>query len=364
MIFLFHALWPLPTISLVLAVLIPGAWPFFSIMAVMLWIYAILRRIKAKRPTRSYPQPTSNPQPAAFPPSPRLSPQSINYDRLQVEAMLNNGRGLVTREEYFGPHDQIAYEVVEARFQELGGTPNTLTDQDWAELVATIRFFISGEKGFLDRAPDPSKALARYPEYFAAKSAVAQAIKKRSTKARKTQQDKPAAKQKKSRPDIRSFAGPDIILWHQIATETHDFDALENDIWWILEQKECDQATVAEFLLGFILFELLENAAKTKNEARLANYRSTVQRWTIGYYTHRCIGPQMLQTQPNTTYEGILQETQRLRQSFGADIPDLPPDIFSPFGPQTARPEWHVPSGWAYASTIGFTRVSGEANEA
>lgn len=52
---------------------------------------------------------------------------------------------------------------------------------------------------------------------------------------------------------LESLPGPDINLWHGIATDFHEMseDRL-NAALWIVEQETCDRTTASEFIMGFL----------------------------------------------------------------------------------------------------------------
>ena len=97
-------------------------------------------------------------------------------------------------------------------------------------------------------------------------------------------------------PFLSKLDGPDILLWHQIATDFNDMagDRL-HAAYWILEQPDCDRATARDFIIGMIVYDALSyDIARDRKEPSLqvpkrAQFEAVLKRWEDGFYPHHSI---------------------------------------------------------------------------
>lgn len=90
---------------------------------------------------------------------------------------------------------------------------------------------------------------------------------------------------------LQSLPGPDIRLWHGIATDFHELDGDRLDAaFWILEQAACDRATASDFIAGYLRYRLGDgHAGSSRRDARLARFASLVEAYNAGRYTAHSI---------------------------------------------------------------------------
>ncbi|KQB97860.1 hypothetical protein AL073_02740 [Loktanella sp. 1ANDIMAR09] len=141
-------------------------------------------------------------------------------------------------------------------------------------------------------------------------------------------------------PFLVSLEGPDIPLWHQIAT---DFDDLYGDrlnaAYWILEQPECDRATAWEFVVEAILNEVLlaELKEDTKNPnlpvSRRSLFEAVLRRWSEGFYRYHSI---RIGEVPARYLDGLQSDVDRQTAVAGQPPINLPEGFTTHPGPPHA----------------------------
>lgn len=92
-------------------------------------------------------------------------------------------------------------------------------------------------------------------------------------------------------PFLQSLRGPDIHLWHGVATDFHEMfgDRLEA-AFWIVEQEACDKATVSDFIQGYILHELsAEYADISRLDRRLERFAAVIEAYNSGAFAAHSI---------------------------------------------------------------------------
>ena len=104
---------------------------------------------------------------------------------------------------------------------------------------------------------------------------------------------------------LEGLPGPDIHLWHGVATDFHDlFGDRMDAAFWIVEQEECDRATVSDFIMGFLVYRLGEPYADiTKREKRLDRFLQIIEAYNAGFYRWHSIaaGLNNHEIEPNDT---------------------------------------------------------------
>lgn len=86
---------------------------------------------------------------------------------------------------------------------------------------------------------------------------------------------------------LESLDGPDIHLWHGVATDFHDIEGDRlSGAFWILEQPECDKATASDFILLFVAY-MLERPDVVGDT--LARFADVVLRYNTGFYKFHSI---------------------------------------------------------------------------
>jgi hypothetical protein len=101
-------------------------------------------------------------------------------------------------------------------------------------------------------------------------------------------------------PFLRSLPAPDPDLWHGVATDFHAIEARGrlDAAFWILEQGQCDKATASDFIRGFVANELLEKAARARNQQRLTAFQDVIDRYNAGFYLRFAIVPDAAGIEP------------------------------------------------------------------
>lgn len=141
---------------------------------------------------------------------------------------------------------------------------------------------------------------------------------------------------------LETFEIPDIQLWHNIATIFHDlFGEQLNAAYWILEQPECDKATVYSFMAGYVGYEdlkgVLEDArhhGKSTMEAARA-FVSVVNRWNDGFYKWHSLAFDEDETPNEHIGDGaaLNDQLQALSSEFGTALPLIENLDFNPTNP-------------------------------
>lgn len=90
---------------------------------------------------------------------------------------------------------------------------------------------------------------------------------------------------------LERLPGPDIHLWHGIATDFHDlFGDRLDAAFWVVQQDACDRATASDFIAGYLYYFLsAEYADITKRDARLDDFLSVIRAYNAGKYTAHSI---------------------------------------------------------------------------
>lgn len=90
---------------------------------------------------------------------------------------------------------------------------------------------------------------------------------------------------------LENQPGPDIHLWHGIATDFHELYGDRLDAaFWIVEQEACDRATASDFIVGYIRYHLGEDDADlSRRKERLERFASIVEMYNAGFYTAHSI---------------------------------------------------------------------------
>lgn len=90
-------------------------------------------------------------------------------------------------------------------------------------------------------------------------------------------------------PFLEGLPGPDINLWNGIATDFHEM--MEDRLaaaFWIVAQKDCDKATVSDFIRSYIEFEL-ETRLKSGQHEMVSRFFDIVEAYSTGYYPYHSI---------------------------------------------------------------------------
>lgn len=273
------------------------------------------------------------------------------HHRELIMLALAVGRREVPAEEYFGACDQIAYEALEEHLLRLGGEFETLSETNWVELHLVRHAFAKNDRSYL-RGLNESFALEeKFSDFRRALAHEAEQTRRYATARAK------ASKAVNEEPSIQSLAGPDLHLWHAIATDSHDFDQNETDVWWILDQPECDRLTVAEFLLMFEHFEYLEQAVRSFDGKRLTAFKRVVDRWNTGFYQFQTLELHLMRLLSQSQSASINRNILRISQETGTELPTLADDLFTCLTPTTTSGTRGVNSGWVYEPTVGLLRV-------
>ena len=95
-------------------------------------------------------------------------------------------------------------------------------------------------------------------------------------------------------PFLKSLDGPDIVLWHQIATEFHELAGERLDAaYWITEQPDCDRATAWAFIVGIVSWDILAFELGSADRGRVSaardRFEDLVRRWDTGFYRYHSI---------------------------------------------------------------------------
>lgn len=87
-------------------------------------------------------------------------------------------------------------------------------------------------------------------------------------------------------PFLESLPGPDINLWHGVATDFHDLYGDRLDAaFWIVQQDVCDKATVSDFISGYLYFHLSADYSDiTVRDERLELFLSVIDAYNAGMY--------------------------------------------------------------------------------
>ncbi|MDX8348277.1 hypothetical protein SLH49_09780 [Cognatiyoonia sp. IB215446] len=85
---------------------------------------------------------------------------------------------------------------------------------------------------------------------------------------------------------LKSLPGPDIRLWHGVATDFHELAGDRLDAaFWILQQDACDRATASDFIVGFLRFRLSEAYADySRPDERLESFASVIEAFNSGRF--------------------------------------------------------------------------------
>lgn len=85
---------------------------------------------------------------------------------------------------------------------------------------------------------------------------------------------------------LEDLPGPDIHLWHGVATDFHElFGDRLDAAFWIVEQEACDRATASDFIVGYLTYFLSEDYEDiTKTDARLGRFLSIIEAYNAGRY--------------------------------------------------------------------------------
>lgn len=91
---------------------------------------------------------------------------------------------------------------------------------------------------------------------------------------------------------LQSLDGPDVDLWHSVATDMHGlFGDRLDAAFWIMEQPECDQTTVWSFLMGILGYEVLHSEMRISDDRAykakhvlVPKLDQTIARWNSGFY--------------------------------------------------------------------------------
>lgn len=126
---------------------------------------------------------------------------------------------------------------------------------------------------------------------------------------------------------LRSLERPDIRLWHDIATEFHEFGSDRLDAaFWILEQSECDRSTAWHFIVGMVSWQVIdEDLARQKElgQTRIRDaFEAVLQRWNAGFYQFHSISyPQNEDGEGHHGFESdtILSLLTKLEEKFGLE---------------------------------------------
>lgn len=131
-------------------------------------------------------------------------------------------------------------------------------------------------------------------------------------------------------------ATPDPWLWHTIATDQHELTAdRAAGVFWLLNRPECDRATVAEFIAGYLMSEnylrAAQKAAKGSDVWQFSAFADLMTRWNrslpsiqqigredVGIYNED--GPVLTQM----TDDHILLEFAAVHQKTGMPFPEVP----------------------------------------
>lgn len=91
-------------------------------------------------------------------------------------------------------------------------------------------------------------------------------------------------------PFLTGLDGPDIYLWHGVATDFHEIDVRDrlDAAFWILEQPECDKATASDFILNYVEYRLEDRRIEL---GELARFAEVVKRYNGGFYRFQSIRP-------------------------------------------------------------------------
>lgn len=160
---------------------------------------------------------------------------------------------------------------------------------------------------------------------------------------------------------LASLDGPDIPLWHDIAT---DFDELYGDrlnaVYWILEQPECDRATAWEFVVEAILNEFLLSELMEDNRnpdlavSRRGLFEAVLHRWSEGFYRYHSL---RIGERPAYYLETLQSEADR--QTAAAVQPPirLPDGFTTHLGPPTDDLTRSCSHGYTYSATDGLEKL-------
>ncbi|MEP1765029.1 MAG: hypothetical protein ABJJ53_00010 [Sulfitobacter sp.] len=85
---------------------------------------------------------------------------------------------------------------------------------------------------------------------------------------------------------LKGLPGPDIHLWHGIATDFHELygDRLDA-VFWIVQQHACDRATASDFIRGYVRYKMdpLFADSSIENE-RMNLFVSIIENYNAGFY--------------------------------------------------------------------------------
>lgn len=133
-------------------------------------------------------------------------------------------------------------------------------------------------------------------------------------------------------------AAPDPWLWHVVATDQHELNADRAAcIFWILDQPECDRATVAEFIAGYLegenYWRAAQEAAAGGDAWQFSAFADLVARWNTelppkqriskrdaGIWSEDGRYPYLLRA----TQASIIHEYARVHVDTGMPFPELP----------------------------------------
>lgn len=90
---------------------------------------------------------------------------------------------------------------------------------------------------------------------------------------------------------LKGLPGPDIHLWHGVATDFHElFGDRLDAAFWIVQQPECDRATASDFIRGYVRYEMkkLPVGDEIQNE-RVDLFASIIEKYNAGFYSAHSI---------------------------------------------------------------------------
>ncbi|HCE72800.1 hypothetical protein KQ247_09230 [Ruegeria pomeroyi] len=93
-------------------------------------------------------------------------------------------------------------------------------------------------------------------------------------------------------PFLKSLPGPDINLWHGVATDFHEISEDRLDAaFWIVEQDACDRTTASEFIMGFLqarmdigIYDPDGTRGRLPPDPRLERFVGVINLYNDGFY--------------------------------------------------------------------------------